>query len=203
MTADSILDFSLSILAPIASVVSIRQSYIPPCLNHLFVFQMRAAFVSVNLFSLLCNGTTPATTASLGDIMRFGGPVVYLICYTPILFGFLLLIDSGFIKSLRLLKNSRCQARSDPASQPLNADVAAEASAVSRSTDDALRVLGVNRSFNGKKAVDDVSFGVSKDTVFALLGPNGAGKTTTLNMIRMYHHICLVVFTVLTGFVRW
>jgi len=26
-----------------------------------------------------------------------------------------------------------------------------------------------------KKAVDDVSFGVSQDTIFAMLGPNGTG----------------------------
>ncbi|KAG2043689.1 hypothetical protein BDR03DRAFT_978110 [Suillus americanus] len=46
---------------------------------------IHAAFVSVNLFSLLCDGTTPVTMASLGDILRYGGPIIYLIVYGCIL----------------------------------------------------------------------------------------------------------------------
>ena len=64
-------------------------------------------------------------------------------------------------------------------------DVAAAAQAVA-SSDDVLRVLNISKSYNGKQVLDDVSMGVSIDTVFALLGPNGAGKTTTFNIIRMH-----------------
>jgi ATP-binding cassette subfamily A (ABC1) protein 3 len=50
---------------------------------------MRAAFVSVNLFSLLCTGNEPVGTSALGDIMRYGGPITYLIFYIFFLFGVL------------------------------------------------------------------------------------------------------------------
>ena len=54
-----------------------------------------------------------------------------------------------------------------------------------RNLSDALRVLGVSKTFRGAgTVVDSVSFGVAQDTIFALLGPNGAGKTTTLNIVR-------------------
>ncbi|MCS7198471.1 MAG: ATP-binding cassette domain-containing protein [Candidatus Bipolaricaulota bacterium] len=46
-----------------------------------------------------------------------------------------------------------------------------------------LHVAHVRKSFNGTKAVDDVSFTVQKGEIFGLLGPNGAGKTTLIRMI--------------------
>jgi ABC-2 type transport system ATP-binding protein len=39
------------------------------------------------------------------------------------------------------------------------------------------------RRFDGRTAVDDVTFQVNAGEVFGLLGPNGAGKTTTLRML--------------------
>lgn len=44
-------------------------------------------------------------------------------------------------------------------------------------------VNNLTKRFNGKLAVDGVSFSVSKRSLFAFLGQNGAGKTTTINMI--------------------
>jgi urea transport system ATP-binding protein len=38
-------------------------------------------------------------------------------------------------------------------------------------------------SFDGFKAVDDLSFYVGQDELRALIGPNGAGKTTVLDLI--------------------
>jgi ABC-2 type transport system ATP-binding protein len=49
--------------------------------------------------------------------------------------------------------------------------------------DPILRVESVNKSFDGTKAVDGVSFTVNKGEIFGLLGPNGAGKTTLIRMI--------------------
>ncbi|MGN0695531.1 MAG: ABC transporter ATP-binding protein [Oscillospiraceae bacterium] len=46
-----------------------------------------------------------------------------------------------------------------------------------------LECIGLKRSYNGKYAVNDLSFAVNKGEVFAFLGSNGAGKTTTIKMI--------------------
>lgn len=46
-----------------------------------------------------------------------------------------------------------------------------------------LKVSNVEKSFSGKKAVDNISFEIDKPGVFGLLGTNGAGKTTTIRML--------------------
>ena len=46
-----------------------------------------------------------------------------------------------------------------------------------------LSVNGVEKSFKGKKVVENLSFSVNKGEIMGLLGPNGAGKTTTIRMI--------------------
>lgn len=118
--------------------------------------------------------------------MRYGGPIVYLFVYGFVLFGILVWVDSGSIIPRRFLKTRKQQALLDEnlaANEVSRQDVAREAKAVAHSSD-ALRVVHVTKSFDGNKVVDDVSFGVPGDVIFAMLGPNGAGKTTTFNMIR-------------------
>ncbi len=46
-----------------------------------------------------------------------------------------------------------------------------------------IKVINLSKSFNTNKAVNDVSFSISKGEIFGLLGPNGAGKSTILNMM--------------------
>src|SRR5690242_14877142 len=46
-----------------------------------------------------------------------------------------------------------------------------------------LKVVNLTKRYGSKKAVNDISFEVSKGEVFGILGPNDAGKTTTLEMI--------------------
>ena len=41
----------------------------------------------------------------------------------------------------------------------------------------------LHRNFGETRAVQDVTFEVTKGEVFGYIGPNGAGKTTTLNML--------------------
>lgn len=50
-----------------------------------------------------------------------------------------------------------------------------------------LKVDGLNLSFGGVKAIDDVSFEVSEGEIFAIIGPNGAGKTCVLNCINGFY----------------
>ncbi|KAG1747606.1 hypothetical protein EDB19DRAFT_1685642 [Suillus lakei] len=168
------------------NIITIILASFPSCKLAFTMSQMRSAFVSVNLFSLLCNGTTPVTSASLGDIMRYGGPILYLFVYGFVLFGILVWVDSGSIIPRRFLNTKGRQVRMNELQANFEAnrqDVAAEAHAVAHSSD-ALRLLHLTKTFQGNKVVDDVSYGVSRDTIFAMLGPNGAGKTTTFNMIR-------------------
>ena len=155
---------------------------------------MRTAFVSVNMFSLLCSGGGVISPSAYANIKRYGGPILYLIVYSFVLFAILVWVDSGSILP-RNVSNRKIRAQHSAVhpdeEKELKEDVMDEAKAVAVS-DDPLRVLGVSKAFGrGKKVVDGVSLGVGRGTIFALLGPNGAGKTTTFNMIResffIYH----------------
>jgi branched-chain amino acid transport system ATP-binding protein len=46
-----------------------------------------------------------------------------------------------------------------------------------------LRVDRISKSFQGLRAVDDVSFEVGEGSILGVIGPNGAGKTTMFNLI--------------------
>jgi lipopolysaccharide export system ATP-binding protein len=50
-------------------------------------------------------------------------------------------------------------------------------------TDSALAAIKLQKSYSGRRVVDDVSLHVEKGEVVGLLGANGAGKTTTFYMI--------------------
>ena len=45
------------------------------------------------------------------------------------------------------------------------------------------RLEGLNKNFNGLRAVVDVTMSLEKGSVIGLVGPNGAGKTTLFNLI--------------------
>jgi ABC-2 type transport system ATP-binding protein len=51
-----------------------------------------------------------------------------------------------------------------------------------------IEVRNLVRSYGDLKAVNDVSFSVSKGEIFGFLGPNGAGKTTTIKMLTTLLH---------------
>ena len=52
-----------------------------------------------------------------------------------------------------------------------------------------LKVKNLKKAYDGKPAVNGVSFEVKKGEIFGILGPNGAGKTTTLEMIETLRSI--------------
>ena len=48
---------------------------------------------------------------------------------------------------------------------------------------DVLDVSGLNKSFGGIKATDDLNLTVTKGELHAVIGPNGAGKTTLISQL--------------------
>ncbi|KAK4147444.1 uncharacterized protein C8A04DRAFT_9069 [Dichotomopilus funicola] len=145
-----VVHFVVSVIAPITSVV-------------------RALFVALNLFSTACDDRV--LSANPGGMLLYGGPVVYLIVQTLLLFVLLVWAEGGF----RLQRSSRHSPEQDEedATAPTSPD-----------DNDGLRVVNLTKTFGSHTAVDHVSFTVPRGQVFALLGPNGAGKSTTISMIR-------------------
>jgi len=47
----------------------------------------------------------------------------------------------------------------------------------------AIDVHGLTKSFDGRKVVRDLSMQVRRGTIYGFLGPNGSGKTTTIRML--------------------
>lgn len=50
-------------------------------------------------------------------------------------------------------------------------------------TDILLRIKGLNKSFGGVIATDNVNLEIARGEIHALIGPNGAGKTTLISQI--------------------
>ncbi|PGH05330.1 hypothetical protein GX51_03051 [Blastomyces parvus] len=155
----NIVHFVIAAIAPIGNVV-------------------RALFVALNLFSIVCRDKEVATYP--GEITLYGGPILYLTLQSLLLFGVLLWRDSG-----PLLQKFRKDAKGeDPEIDVANdGDLGNELARMSASND-GLKVVHLTKSFGKFVAVQDITFGVARGEVFALLGPNGAGKSTTITLIR-------------------
>jgi ABC-2 type transport system ATP-binding protein len=46
-----------------------------------------------------------------------------------------------------------------------------------------IEISGVNKSYSGHKALNDINLKIQKGSIFGLLGPNGAGKTTLIRIL--------------------
>ncbi|KAL8689929.1 MAG: hypothetical protein Q9218_004507, partial [Villophora microphyllina] len=160
------IHFTIGLVSPIANV-------------------MRSLFVALNQFTLLCgNKSNP------GAIELYGAPILYLILQIFVFFAILLWWDSG-VSPLTLIKRNQKPSTTfdmEGSSTAISKDIADEIACVrqvSSPSDTGLRVLHLNKSFRKNKAVvDDLSFKISQNEVFALLGPNGAGKSTAISLIR-------------------
>ncbi|KAK9462577.1 uncharacterized protein V1516DRAFT_670618 [Lipomyces oligophaga] len=142
---------------------------------------VRATFVSLNLFSSLCNGEVQVSY--LGSFHAFGQPILYLCIQSIALFAILIWWDSGRYRIRVQRKLQKVGSSEDKV--PLNQDVATEIAKVEGSNNpEGLRIIHVSKQFGKNLVVDDVTFGVARGECLALLGPNGAGKSTMFNMIR-------------------
>ena len=56
-------------------------------------------------------------------------------------------------------------------------------SSATSSSDIAIEVHGLSKSFDGREVVHDLSMQVKRGTIYGFLGPNGSGKTTTIRML--------------------
>lgn len=52
-----------------------------------------------------------------------------------------------------------------------------------KKTNTIIKVKNLSKSYNGLKAVNNISLEVYENEIFGILGPNGAGKTTAIEMI--------------------
>lgn len=141
----------------------------------------RTIFVALNIFSTLCHGHQIASYP--GEITLYGGPILYLLMQSVVLFGVLLWWDSSSLWArLRTKKHKSTDTEDDL--ETLDDEISAEIQRTTSSTTDGLRVLHATKAFGSNVAVQDITFGVKRGEVFALLGPNGAGKSTTISLIR-------------------
>ena len=46
-----------------------------------------------------------------------------------------------------------------------------------------IHIQNIHKSFNGQKALNNLSIEVKTGEIYGLLGANGAGKSTTLNLL--------------------
>jgi ABC-type transport system involved in cytochrome bd biosynthesis fused ATPase/permease subunit len=140
---------------------------------------VRAFFVALNVFATTCHGQSLASYP--GIMTLYGGPIVYLLVQSLVLFCILVWWDNGFLVG-RLRQKHRSSDVEDEATTN-EKEVLDELTRVS-SSNDGLRVLHLSKTFKRNVAVDDLTFGVKRGEVFALLGSNGAGKSTTISLIR-------------------
>jgi ABC-type multidrug transport system fused ATPase/permease subunit len=151
--------FTISLLSPIGSLV-------------------RSLLVALNMFQILCQ--TDTIILYPGDIMAYGGPILYLTLQSIVYFGILLWHDSGKLRWDRLRRTSVADEEDQ---YGFELQGLADSGPIS-SSNDGLRVRNLSKKFGNTTAVQDVSFSVPRGQIFALLGPNGAGKTTSISLIR-------------------
>lgn len=129
---------------------------------------VRTLFVALNLFSTTCDGEE--IRSNPGSLLAYGGPILYLILQSIVLFGILLWYDSG----AGLTFFNRITQRSITTKSDGNAsdeEIAIELNRVTSTPQDqdadGLRVLHLTKTFGKFTAVDNVTFGVQHGEVFA------------------------------------
>ncbi|RKK23812.1 hypothetical protein BFJ69_g15637 [Fusarium oxysporum] len=143
----------------------------------------RAIFLTLNLFSAACDG--PKLSSNPGNILQYGGPIIYLTVQSFVLVAILLYADGGSPSfTVRGLFQRHQKEVEDTTGANDEEFVIEPTGATSDSGDDGLRVMHLTKAFGKNTVVDNVTFSVRRGEVFALLGPNGAGKSTTISLVR-------------------
>ena len=128
---------------------------------------IRALFVSLNIFSIDCKDRAIASYP--GAMTVYGGPILYLLLQSFVLFIFLVWWDSK--SSFGTFFHHKEKVHDHEGVRALDDEISAEVQRVKSSTDDGLRVIHVSKSYGDTHAVQNVTFGVKrKGEVFALLG---------------------------------
>lgn len=156
------------------TIVHFTMAIISPSCNLL-----RSLLVVYNEFSLLCNGQVAETYG--GKITTLGGPILYMILQAIFYFGLIIWIETGWRPGF--LHRRTLKAKEVEEAEEVDPEVYHEKDRIETSQDE-LRVKHVSKQFGDNLAVNDITFGVPRNEVFALLGPNGAGKSTTFGLIR-------------------
>ncbi|KAJ4299000.1 hypothetical protein N0V90_004244 [Kalmusia sp. IMI 367209] len=156
-TTMNIVYFTLALFSPIVSL-------------------SRALYITLNVFGVSCRDKRLASYPAIIDL--YGGPILYLVLQSIVLFAVIIWKESGF-SGLKINFRSRRSIDRDSMIEmttPIRSGAA-------RSTD-GLEVVQLRKEFKKHLAVDDVSFSIPHGECFALVGPNGAGKSTSISMIR-------------------
>jgi branched-chain amino acid transport system permease protein len=118
---------------------------------------------------------------------EFGGGNSRLLIFGGLLALTILLLPKGIIPSVRELLERRAKRGKAAlvgarlgARTSLNGRVPAAPASSGRIL---LEVKGLEKRFEGVRAVDGCSFAVQEGTITGLIGPNGSGKTTVFNLI--------------------
>jgi branched-chain amino acid transport system permease protein len=115
----------------------------------------------------------------------FGGTEAHVVVFGTLMVLVLLFLPRGVLPTThRLLTRRRERAAGAPSIEVPKKVAAAPVRKRKVTGDVLLDVKGLNKSFGGVRAVDDLSFQVREGTITGLIGPNGSGKTTAFNLIQ-------------------
>ncbi|KJX98170.1 abc transporter like protein [Zymoseptoria brevis] len=146
---------------------------------------LRALLVTMNIYSISCDGSTLASYG--GAIDLFGGPILYLVLQFIVFVMILIFYESGgSLEAFGIRLGAKKNHHHNDAEKDIEGSDAESAEEVHRlsSLNDGLRVQHLSKTFGRNKAVDDISFGILPSEKFAFIGPNGAGESTSISLIR-------------------